>query len=521
MYVVIEDPASGTILKLPGRISLDPSSGQIETVFEENPQLPFNDLRLELFGGQRAPLRTPAACGTYTTRSTFTPWSANGDVSEPSDFEVTEGCGGGFNPKLTAGTQNPLAGTTSPFSLRLTREDGEAELTGLTDALPLGLSGYLKGIPYCPDGALAAISGAEGTGRAQEVSPSCPAASQIGTVTIGAGAGTNPFYVTSGKAYLAGPYKGAPLSLAAVIPAVAGPFDLGSVMVRTALRVDPETARITAVSDPFPTILHGIPVDARDIRLDLNREHFTLNPTSCEPLSMDSTVTGSGGASAALHNHFQAAGCERLSFKPKLAIQLKGATKRLGHPALRAVLKMPEGGANVARAQVNLPHGEFLDQGNLNKTCTKPVLLAGNCPASSVYGTAKAWTPLLAAPLEGNVYLVGGYGYKLPALVAELDGQIRVLLVGKVDSGKNKGIRNTFELVPDAPVEKFELQMKGGGKYGLLENSEDLCRAPKAKRRAIVAFTGQNGTLDEYKPVVQNGCGKKHGKRKKHKKHHR
>jgi hypothetical protein len=217
---------------------------------------------------------------------------------------------------------------------------------------------------------------------------------------------------------------------------------------------------------------------------------------------------------APLSQYFQASNCAALKFKPKLKLSLSGSTKHAGHPGLKAVLTYPKGAgyANIARAQVNLPHSEFIDQANLNKTCTKPVLLEGKCPPKTVYGKAKAWSPLLEKPLEGKVYLVGGFGYKLPALVAELDGQIRVLLVGKVDSGPNQGIRNTFEAVPDAPVEKFELQLKGGKKYSLLENSEDLCKRPQ---KAIARFTSQSGTVLQTKPLVGNQCGKKaKGKRK-------
>lgn len=218
----------------------------------------------------------------------------------------------------------------------------------------------------------------------------------------------------------------------------------------------------------------------------------------------------------ALTNRFQVGECRRLKFKPKVSLSLRGATKRVGHPALKAVVTYPKKGAyaNIARAQVNLPHSEFLDQGNLNKTCTRPVLAAGACPKSTVYGKARAWTPLLDKPLEGNVYLVGGYGFKLPALVAELNGQIRVLLVGKIDSGPNNGIRNTFEAVPDAPVERFELNLKGGKKYSLLENSENLCKKPQ---RLSARFTAQNGLIDQVHPLVANDCKKsKKGKKKVH-----
>src|SRR6185437_5888338 len=313
----------------------------------------------------------------------------------------------------------------------------------------------------------------------------------------------------------------APLSSVVVTPAVAGPFDLGDVVIRAPLFLDPETAQITAKSDPIPTILKGIPLKVRSVVINLDRAGFTVNPTSCEPMSFTASLGGSSGASAGPSNRFQVGGCNQLKFKPKLKLSLTGSTKHAGHPALKAVLTYPKQGtyANIARAQVNLPHSEFIDQGNLDKTCTRPVLLAGDCPARSIYGKAKAWTPLLDKPLEGPVYLVGGYGYQLPALVAELNGQIRVVLKGKVDSGPNKGIRNTFEAVPDAPVSRFVLEMKGGKKYSLLENSEDLCSKPQ---RAIARFTAQNGLVDQSKPLIENSCKSKpkqhNGIRKSHRK---
>jgi hypothetical protein len=221
-----------------------------------------------------------------------------------------------------------------------------------------------------------------------------------------------------------------------------------------------------------------------------------------------------------LHDHFQVGECGRLRFAPQLSISLQGQTRRAGHPALRAMLTYPKGGAyaNVASAQVALPGSEFLDQGNLNKTCTRPVLLEGKCPASTVYGEARAWTPLLDKPLEGPVYLVGGFGYKLPALVAELAGQIRVLLVGRVDTTKQHGIRNTFEVVPDAPVSKFLLEMKGGKKYSLIENSEDLCAKPQ---RASARLVAQDGLVEQLHPTIRTGCGGKKAKKAKGHRPHR
>ncbi len=511
LFLVVK--GQGLLIKLPGTVDSDPNTGQLKATFDNNPQLPFEELELKFDSGPSAPLVNPTTCGTYTTTTELTPWSApaSGPPASPSSsFVINQGCGDAarFNPSLQAGTVNPLAGGYSPFQLNVSREDGSAELSTITAKLPAGLVAKLAGIPYCSDQALGAVPTAEGTGAAQLANPSCPAASQVGTVGVAAGAGPNPFYLDTGKAYLAGPYKGSPLSIAFINPAVAGPFDLGNVVVRAALRVDPMTAQIEAVSDPLPTILHGIPLNIREVRVSMNRDNFTVNPTSCAAAAIGSAIGSTSGAKANPSSRFQVADCGALSFAPGLNIQLQGATGRLGHPALKAVVTAKPGEANIGRAQVNLPHGEFLDQGNLNKTCTKPVLLEGKCPESSVYGKATAWTPLLDKPLEGNVYLVGGYGYKLPALVADLNGQIRVLLVGKVDSGPNKGIRNTFEVVPDAPVSKFVLEMKGGKKYGLLENSEDLCTAPAAQRRAVARFTGQNGKVHQFKPLVQNQCGK-------------
>jgi len=529
LYLVVESPRFGLTLKLPGEVKPDPSTGRLTATFDNNPQLPFERLTLHFRGGgPRSTLATPEICGHFETTGSLEPWSAENGEALPiheAGFDTSGTCASSdatrpFSPSFVAGTTGTQAGAYAPLVIKLARKDGEQELTRLDFTLPPGLTAKLAGIPYCADSAIDAAKGK--TGKAEQADPSCPGASQIGTVDTAAGVGSEPIHV-GGKVYLAGPYEGAPLSSVVITPAVAGPFDLGNVVVRAPLFVNPETAQITAKSDEIPHILKGIPLKLRAVEIKVDRQDFSLNPTTCEPMKVGSTMTGLNGGAASPSSRFQVGNCGALAFKPQLKIQLKGATKRTGHPALKAVVTYPQGAgyANIARAQVNLPHGEFLDQGNLNKTCTKPVLIAGSCPAKSVYGKAKAWTPLLDKPLEGPVYLVGGYGYKLPALVAELNGQIRVLLVGKVDSGANKGIRNTFEVVPDAPVSRFVLEMKGGKKYGLLENSENLCKAPKANRRAIARFTAQNNKVRSFKPVVQNQCKKKHGKNKsKGHKHH-
>ena len=515
MYLTAYDPASGTVLKLPGKVEANPQSGQITNTFINQPQLPFEELHLELFGGSRAPLRTPASCGSYSIASALTPWSGNAPEQAQSTFHITAGPAGApcptgaFNPKLSAGTSSPLSGIYSPFNLRVTREDATPQISGLNATLPKGLLGKLAGISYCPDAALAAISEAEGTGNAQIASPSCPASSQVGTVTVGAGAGATPFYTQQGRAYLAGPYKGAPLSLAVVTPAVAGPFDLGTVVVRNALRIDPESTQLTAVSDPLPVILHGIPLDLRDIRVEANRPNFTLTPTSCDPSEVKGQLSGTGGASAAVSDHFQVGACERLAFKPKLSLALKGSTKRTGHPALKATLSMPQGGANIAKASVALPHSEFLDQSHIQTICTRVQYAASQCPQKSVYGHATAYSPLLEKPLSGPVYLRSSNN-KLPDLVASLNGQIHVDLDGRIDTFK-RGIRTTFEAVPDAPVSKFVLTMQGARK-GLIENSENLCRKTQ---KATARFDAQNGKVSDFEAALQVNC-----KKAAHKKHH-
>ena len=521
--MVIEEPELGIFIKLPGRVSPDPTTGQLTTTFgepgHELPQLPFSHFRLHFKEGPRAPLTTPATCGEYTTEAKLYPYARPEEpLTRTASFKVDGGAGGGAcaqnssrlpsNPSFSAGTLDPRAGSYSPFVLHLSREDGSQQLELDQDDPPRRPAREARRDPLLlrrPDRPGAGAHRRR-PGRPRARPAELPAVLRSRDRHGLLGRRPEPLYV-GGHVYLAGPYKGAPLSLEIVTPAIAGPFDLGAVAVRTALRVDPLTTQITAESDPIPTILHGLPLDVRSISLQMSRPDFTLNPTSCEPKQVTGSATTTLGAVAPLSQYFQASGCRSLAFRPKLALTLKGSTTRTGHPALKAVLTYPKAGAyaNIARAQVNLPHSEFIEQANLDKTCTKPVLLEGRCPKRAIYGKAKAWSPLLEKPLEGPVYLVGGFGFKLPALVAELDGQIRVLLAGKVDSGPNGGIRNTFEAIPDAPVERFVLELKGGPKYSLLINSEDLCRKPQ---KAIARFTAQNGAVSQTKPVIANGCGK-------------
>jgi hypothetical protein len=527
IYLAIEDEESGIVSKLAGKVIPDPKTGRLTATFTENPELPLEDIDLYFFPGDGASLKTGLTCGSFTTTSSLVPWSTpEGATAHPTDtFTVassasgagscpTSEAGAPFAPSFQAGTSSPVGGAFSPFVLRIARADGEQHLTAIDTTLPKGLLGRLAGVPYCPEAGIAAARSLEAPqkGVVERAQPSCPAASEVGSVTVGAGAGPTPYYV-GGHAYLAGPYKGAPLSLVVITPAIAGPFDLGNVVNRVALQVEPFSAQIHAVSDPLPTILDGIPLDLRSIALRVDRPGFILNPTSCQEKRITGIASSEAGASAQLLNRFQAEGCSKLGFRPTLKLSLSGATRRTGHPALKAVVTYPKKGAyaNIARAQVSLPHAEFLDQENLTNVCTQVQLKSQSCPKSSIYGRAKAWSPLLDRPIEGNVYLGVGFGYKLPALVAELDGQIRVMLKGKIDTDAENGIRNTFEAVPDAPVSRFELRLKGGRKYGLLENSENLCRRPQ---KALTRFSAQNGIVDVANIPIANDCGVSKKKKK-------
>jgi hypothetical protein len=391
----------------------------------------------------------------------------------------------------------------------------------VTTNLPEGLVAKIAGIPLCPNQAIASISTALGTGHQELAHPACPAASQIGTVSAGLGAGPGPNYF-NGKVYLAGPYKGAPLSMAVVAPAIAGPYDLGNVVVRAALHVDPDTTKVKAVSDPFPTILHGVILRARDVRLRVDRPKTTINPTSCARKEIGGQISGVGGSLLSTADDslfstavpFQVGSCSDLTFRPKLDLRLYGGTRRGSHPKLRATVNFPPGGANTAAASVALPHSEFLDQGHIGTVCTRVQFAAEACPAASIYGRVQAKTPLLDEELKGNIYLGTGYGTKLPELVAAFrGGRIDANLFGRIDS-VNGGIRNTFEFVPDVPVTSAVFNFFGGAK-GLLVNSRDICKAPA---RATAKFSAQNGDRLTLHPALKSACAKakKKAKRAKH-----
>jgi hypothetical protein len=500
IWIVADD--LGAHVKLRGELELDESTGQIKSVVLENPQVPLREVQLLFKSGFRAPLMTPSSCGEYLTHFEFTPWAGGPPFIGHAPMQIDGGCGrSGFSPKFVAGSTEASGGAHSPFLFTVNREDSEENISGFTLTLPRGLAATFSGIAHC-EGA-AAETGA------------CPPSSQIGTTTVADGVGPNPLWVPQpGKdptaIYLGGPYKGAPFSIVAVVPAQAGPFDLGDEVVRSAVRVDPVTAQATTETDPLPQFIEGIPIIYQTVHVDLGRPGFTLNPTSCARKETSMRLTSAGGKVAASSFPYRATDCSALPFKPKLSIRLFGGTRRAAHPRLVSVVKMPAGDANIAGAQVTLPPAEFVDNEHFNNICTRVDFAAHRCPAGSVYGRAVALTPLLDFPLEGPVYLRSAPESKsgLPDLVAALTGPpsmpIEIDVVGHVDSVKG-ALRATFDSVPDAPVSKFTLQMQGG-KKGLIQNSENLC---DASQRAVAKFTAQNGKIDTFHPRVRNSCKKK------------
>jgi hypothetical protein len=505
VYLIAKAPERGILVKVAGKLEGDAASGTLTATFDNLPQLPYTDLKVHFREGQRSPLATPGVCGSFATQMELTPWNVGKATHAASPFAVSAGSEGtpcpqgtpAFNPEAKGGTLNSNAGSYTPFYLHLTRKDTEQEITSYSALLPPGLTGKIAGIPYCPEAALQRAK--ENSGFAETQNPSCPAASEIGHTIAGYGLGPVLTYAP-GKLYLAGPFHGSTFSVVAVDAATVGPFDLGVVIVRSAIKVDPQTAQVSidsAGSDPIPHIIDGIPIHLRDIRVYISKPGLTLNPTSCAPSLLASSLKGSGAvfsdpsddSTATATAPFQAFNCGALSFKPRISLRLRGGTKRGDYPKLRVEVKPRAGDSNIAKAQVALPPSEFLAQNHLETTCTRPQFAREACPAGSVIGHARAFTPLLDKPLEGNVYLRSSQTL-LPDMVIALrerDKGIAIDLLGKIDSFKG-GLRGTFNVIPDAPVQKFVMTLRGG-EHGPIQNSEDVC---KATGRSTLRFQAHN-----------------------------
>jgi len=497
VWLVVDE--LGLHVKLPATVHADPVTGRLSARFEGTPQTeglpqaPVEDFRLHFKAGARAVLATPSACGTYQGSYELTPWSGAAPTTGAVAMTFDAGCAtGGFDPKLKAGTTSEVAGAFASLVMSLTRESSDQNISQLAVRLPEGVLGRLGSVGLCEGAALQAGD--------------CPPSSRIGSVTVAAGPGPSPLWVPQpGKEptaiFLTGPYHGAPYGLVVKVPAQAGPFDLGTVVTRVALDVDPDTALVTPRTDPLPQILEGVPISYRTIDTAVDRPRFVFNPTSCRALRSVATVTSVAGATARAASPFRVGSCDKLAFKPTLTTTLFGKTNRGAHPKLRAVMAGRPGDANVRYLQLRLPASEFLDQSHIRTICTRVQFSADRCPAGSVYGHAAVFTPVLGkTPLRGPVYLRSS-NHKLPDLVIALKKPVAINVVGRIDSIKG-GIRVTFASIPDAPVTRAIVTM-AGGKKGLLQNSRNACAATS---RSTLRLQGHNEKERNLRPVLRSKC---------------
>jgi hypothetical protein len=524
VYLVAKSPARGILIKVAGNLVPDQGTGRLTAIFDGLPQLPYTDLNIDFRTGQRAPLVTPAACGKATTKIDLTPWSGPGARHISTDSQIQTGVDGGpcpsgtppFAPDVTAGGVNSNVNSYTPYFVHLTRRDTEQEITSYSLVLPEGITGKLAGVAFCPDAAIEAAR--LRTGTAELASPSCPASSLVGHTHSGYGVGTALTY-SSGRIFLAGPYHGAPLSLVTINSATVGPFDLGTIVIRSAFQVDPLTAQLridSSSSDPIPHIIDGVPLHLRDVRVYVDRPNFTHNPSSCAPSQLVSSIGGSGASfdtgaddtTSAPTSPFQLLNCLTIGFRPKLGVRLRGGIHRGDFPQLRATFaaRGPQD-SNLKQIAVTLPHQMFLAQEHIREICTRVQFNSRRCPPDSVYGSAVAYTPLLDQPLRGNVYLRSSAGRQLPDLVADLySGAVRIVLEGAIGPGKKGGIRAFFANLPDQPLDRFVMTLDGG-KRGLLVNSANICALPP---KSSVKALAQNNIGAVFTTVLRGQCnGKK------------
>ncbi|HST33079.1 MAG TPA: hypothetical protein VLJ80_06110 [Solirubrobacteraceae bacterium] len=511
LYLVAEEPVAGVRVKLAGKGVLDQATGQLTTIFENTPELPFEDLTLQMFGGPRAALTTPRLCGSHTATASFTPWSGGAPVSTSSSFAIDSGARGGacsnpppFVPAVSAGSANGQAGAFAPFSLTMSREDGNQNLSAITERMPPGVLGKLASVTPCTE-----PQAAQGT---------CGADSLIGHTVASVGLGSDPFTVSGGQVFITGPYKGAPYGLSIAQPAKAGPYDLGGgacdcIVVRARIEVDPHTATLTVVSDPLPTILQGIPLQVKQVNVTIDRPGFAFNPTNCSRLALNAVLTGEQGATAALSVPYEAANCAGLPFKPKFAFSTQARTSKQSGASLRTRVISGPGQANIGRVRVALPKQLPSRLTTLQKACPAAAFDANpaSCPAASVVGTGIAMTPVLKDRLSGPAYLVSHGGEAFPDLEIVLQGEnITLVLDGRTDI--KKGITSsTFEAVPDAPISSFELSLPEGPHSVLAANLPIKARHSMCGQKLMlpIAITGQNGaTIKQTLKASVSGCAK-------------
>jgi hypothetical protein len=522
LYFVAQDPVSGTLIKIAGEVKPDPVTGQLVSTFKNTPQLPFEDLKLHFFGGSRAPLSAPALCGSYTTGASIAPWSGNPPSTPTSTFDITTGPNNSpctnplpFAPSLTAGSTNIQTGAFSPFTMTMSREDGNQNLKAVRLNMPPGLLGTLATVKLCGEGEANA-----GT---------CGPDSLIGETVVSVGLGSTPFSVTGGRVYITAPYNGAPYGLSIVNPAKAGPFDLGNVIVRAKIEVDPITAALTVTTDnsgPYaiPQILDGIPLQIKHINVSINRANFTFNPTNCSPTAITGSLTSSEGATDALSVPFQVTNCAILAFKPRFRVSTAGKTSRTNGASLDVKLSYPKAAwgtqANIKSVKVDLPKQLPSRLTTLQKACPDSVFTQNPaaCSATSRIGMATATTPIIPVGLSGPAYFVSHGGAKFPELVIVLSGYgVTVQLHGETFISPAGITSSTFRTIPDVPIGSFELKLPQGTGSALAANG-NLCTS---SLRMPTTFTAQNGlVIHQSTPIAVTGCAK-HKKTNKASKHHK
>jgi hypothetical protein len=510
LYLVAE--GSGVLVKRAGEVRLDPGTGRITTTFLDNPQVPLSEIKVRLFENSRSSVMTPSGCGTYTTTTSLTGW--NGSFATPTDsFPVSSGCSQALAPAFTAGTTNSQAGAFSPFSVTFSRKDGEQRIANASVQTPPGLSGVLTGVQRCPE--------------PQASNATCGPESEIGHATVAVGPGPEPFYAP-GNVFLTGPYGGAPFGLSIVVRALAGPFDLGTVVVRARVSVDPHTAQITVTPDTggqfaIPTILKGIPLDLRVANVTVDRPGFIFNPTNCSPLTVNGTITSTSGTSVALSSPFHTTGCSKLPFKPSFTVSTQAQTSKANGASLTVKITKKTGEANLHKVDLQLPIALPARLTTLQKACTEAQFNANpaGCPPASVIGTAKLHTPVLNVPLTGPAILVSHGGAAFPDVEFVLQGEgITVIVDGATDI--KKGITySRFETAPDAPFTTFETRLPQGPYSVLATNIPATVKGNLCKQNLTMptVLTGQNNaTLTQTTKISPTGCPKTKTTKPKHKK---
>jgi hypothetical protein len=499
----------GVIIKLIGTLRPDPQTGQITASFEDAPPLPFSNFHLEFRSGESGVLAMPQTCGTHTARAEVTPYSSRTPEVVTSAFQIGAGAVGcpatlPFAPTFSAGSAPAVGGAFSPFAVSFTKPDGHQPLGGIEIELPTGLLAKVKDVPLCPEADAAA-----GT---------CPVESRVGTVKAGSGPGSGALFL-DGTASLTGSYKGAPYGLSIAVPAVAGPYDLGMVVVRQRVEVDPVDASLKVISDPLPTILEGVPLRLQRIDVNMNRPGFMVTPTSCVPKEIKTTFTSTSGTAASMTVPYQVGDCSKLPLRPRMTMKMTGRKQLTDgkHPGLEVTVTQPEGQAHLRRVAAKLPLSLALEPENARALCGYEAGLRVECPRSSIIGRATAVSPLLKRPLSGNVYFVQGVRFHprtgarirtLPTLLIPLRGEIALNLRATSDTQRGKLV-STFQTIPDAALSRFRLSLRGGSN-GILAATTSICGK---KHVAVIEMDGHNGKRSDRRVRLGTPCKARAGGR--------